>query len=90
MSKAKHIEGIMSGNITLAKPSKEEKFVQLAQKRVARAMVAIRAIGRLASPNYRYTQGQSDKIVHTLQGELDAVYSKFNEVSGETKVTFTL
>lgn len=90
MSKAKHVAGVMSGDISLTKPSKEEKFIELAQKRVGRAMVAIRLVGNLASPNYKYTKEQTDKIVSALQAELDAIYSGFTSIKGVEKVTFTL
>lgn len=65
--------------ISVPKISKEDKFIELAQKRVGRAMVALRSIGGLAVRRSAYTVEQSDKIVSALQGELDAVYSAFTE-----------
>lgn len=78
------------GGVDKPKMNKEERFVVLAQKRVGRAMIAIRLVGNLASPNYKYTSEQTDKIVSALQAELDAVYSGFTSIKGVEKVTFTL
>lgn len=69
---------------------KAEKFVEVAQKRVAKAIQAVRLINNLASPNYVYTQEQVDKIVNSLQAEVDTVYEAFKAKKGKEKVSFTL
>lgn len=72
------------------KLSKEDKFIELAQKRVARAMLAMRSVGKLAVRRSAYTPEQVDRLVNALQGELDAVYSDFTSKGADKKVTFTL
>ena len=63
---------------------KREKFVQLAEKRVTRAIKDLRLIGNLASRNnYSYTDADIVKICSTLEGELKLLKSRF--ASGDTK-----
>jgi hypothetical protein len=69
---------------------KAAKFVEVAQKRVAKAIQAVRLIGNLASPNYVYTPEQVDKIVGGLQAEVDTVYEAFKAKKSKEKVSFTL
>lgn len=69
---------------------KAAKFIEVAQKRVAKAIQAVRFINNLASPNYVYTQEQVDKIVNGLQAEVDTVYEAFKAKKGKEKVSFSL
>lgn len=85
MSQVKQVEKIAK-NV----PSKADKFVELAQKRVTRAMLAIRSVGSLAGPRYKYTPEQAAKIANVLQRELDAVYQEFTTIEEDKKVRFTL
>lgn len=55
-------------------------FKRLAEKRVPKAIVAIRSIGKLASGvSYEFTDEQAEKICDVLQGELDKIKKQFAE-----------
>jgi adenosylmethionine-8-amino-7-oxononanoate aminotransferase len=69
---------------------KASKFVEVVQKRVAKAIQSIRLIGNLASPNYVYTSEQVDKVISGLQTEVDSVYEAFKAKKSKEKVSFTL
>lgn len=76
--------------ISVPQISKEEKFIELAQKRVGRAIIAIQAVGKLAVRRTAYTNEQTDKIMSALQGELDTVYGDFTQKGVGKKAAFTL
>lgn len=62
--------------------AKQQSFKRLAVKRVPKAIAALRSVGKLASTtSYEYTDEQANKVVETLQAELDKVKSQFT--SGE-------
>lgn len=69
---------------------KATKFREMAGKRTAKAMQAIRLLGNLASPNYVYSTEQVDKVISALQKEIDTVYEAFKAKKGKEKVTFQL
>jgi len=69
---------------------KASKFIEVAQKRVAKAIQSVRLIGNLASPNYVYTPEQVDKIISGLQAEVDTIYEDFKAKKSKEKVIFTL
>jgi hypothetical protein len=69
---------------------KAAKFVEVAQKRVAKAIQAVRLIGNLASPNYVYTPEQVDKVIMGLQAEIDMLYEAFKAKKTKEKVSFKL
>lgn len=55
------------------------KFVELATKRVNRAVRDIRLIGNLSNRSaYEYTEEDAKKIVRAVQRELDTMRSKFS------------
>jgi ABC-type Fe3+-hydroxamate transport system substrate-binding protein len=63
---------------------KSTKFIELANKRVNRAIKDMQLIGNLANrQNYEFTEEQAKKIVKALQQELDALKQNFL-TSGET------
>lgn len=67
------------------------KFVELAQKRVTRAIKDLRLIGNLANKsNYAYTEEDSKKILNTLEGELKNLRKRFESVSAEEEIAFKL
>lgn len=70
--------------------NKEAKFKEIASKRVPKAMQAIRLIGNLASPNYSYTEEHAEKIISSLQAEIDTLYEKFKAKAGKVAVKFEL
>jgi len=57
--------------------TKEERFMRLAEKRIPKAMDAIRLVGQLSSANYEYTPEMAQEISDALQGALQAVYDGF-------------
>ena len=63
---------------------KREKFVELAEKRVTRAIKDLRLIGNLSNKNnYSYNDSDIQKILSALDQEVKAFRSKFS--SDETK-----
>lgn len=72
--------------------SKADAFKRLGSKRVAKAIVSIRTVGKLASKtSYQYTKPQADKIVAALQAEVDAVAAQFESGTvAKDGVTFDL
>ena len=69
---------------------KQEKFKELAEKRVNRALKDLRLIGNLANTNnYNYTERQADRIITTLEAELKVLRQKF-KASVSSEKTFKL
>lgn len=57
---------------------KSAKFVELANKRVNRAVKDISLIGNLANKrNYTYNEEQAKKIIKALQASVDQVKASF-------------
>lgn len=57
---------------------KRQKFVELAEKRVCRAIEMIRLIGNLANrSNYEYTEEEQAKILAALEVEVKRVKGRF-------------
>ena len=69
--------------------TKEERFVRLATKRTQVALHKINLVGNLASPSYRCTDEQVQKIIGALREAVDGVERKFRK-EGETKRSFSL
>lgn len=68
-----------------------EKFVELAEKRVNRAIKDIRLIGNLSNKtNYVYTQKDADKILAAMEKEVKLLRSRFVSGGDEIKDTFRL
>ena len=58
--------------------NKREKFVELATKRVNRAIKDLRLIGNLSNRSaYAYSDDDIRKVLRALQREVDAVKSRF-------------
>jgi len=56
----------------------QEKFVQLANKRVNKAIKDLRLIANLSNKNsYSYNEAQVRKIIRTLKKEVDNVKARF-------------
>lgn len=67
------------------------KFVELAEKRVSRAIKDIRLVGNLSNrSNYSYTQEEARKIVKALRDEVDALKVRFDAKGGDVKAVFKL
>jgi hypothetical protein len=55
------------------------KFIELANKRVNKAIKDLRLVGNLSNKaNYSYDDAQAKKIVKVLQKELDSIRAKFS------------
>ncbi len=66
----------------MARESREktEKFIELAEKRVNRALNDLKLIKNLSNKNYyEYTDEQSKKITRVLQQELDLLKKSFQK-----------
>jgi hypothetical protein len=71
--------------------AKRDKFVDLATKRVTRALRDLRLIGNLSNrAAYEYSDEDVKKIVRALQRELEAVRSRFSETGSGKGGDFTL
>ena len=66
----------------MARESREktEKFIELAEKRVNRALNDLKLIKNLSNKNYyEYTDEQTKKITRVLQQELDLLKKSFQK-----------
>lgn len=67
------------------------KFVELAEKRVNRAIKDIRLIGNLSNrSNYSYTEADGKKIVKALKDAVDEVRVRFDSGGRSDKEEFKL
>jgi len=58
--------------------NKRQRFLDLANKRVNRAIKELSLVGNLSNRrNYEYTDEEAKKIVRTLQGQLERVKHSF-------------
>jgi hypothetical protein len=81
----------MNTKKTLKTRDPREKFVELANKRVTRAIKDLRLIGNLANRRaYVYTESDSKKILKALQRELDIVKGRFKGDEGDDEAIFSL
>ena len=68
-----------------------EKFVELAEKRVVKAIKDLRLIGNLANKtNYSYTDEDVKKIIGALDTELKTLRKKFESSSNDSDIKFKL
>lgn len=68
-----------------------EKFKELAEKRVNRAIKDLSLIGNLANKsNYMYDEADVKKIMRALKEALDDVKAKFDAGDSGAKKMFTL
>jgi hypothetical protein len=67
------------------------KFVELATKRVNKAIGQIRLVGNLSNrAAYDFSDEDVRKIVKALQKEVDAVKAKFGDTGAGSQAEFTL
>lgn len=72
-------------------PESRRKFVELAEKRVAKTIKDMRLIGNLSNrSNYTYTDEDVKKILKALRNELDVLKSRFDSRGGESEPVFKL
>ena len=68
-----------------------DKFKELAEKRVIRAIKAIRLVGNLANANnYEYDQDDADKIIASFERELKTLKARFATSGKEKIISFNL
>lgn len=68
-----------------------EKFIELAESRVTKAIKAIRLIGNLSNKsNYVYTQEDAQKIIKELEKEIKAVKARFDSEKNSSDISFKL
>lgn len=68
-----------------------QKFVELAEKRVSRAIKDLRLIGNLSNKtNYSYTADDSRKIIKALRDEIELIKARFDSTSSEVSPAFKL
>ena len=80
-----------SWNGAMEKRDKAGKFIELANKRVNRAIKDLKLVANLASRrNYEYTEEQANKIVKALQKEIENVRVSFRESNGSSADSFEL
>ena len=67
------------------------KFVELAEKRVARAMKDLRLIGNLLNKsNYSYTDEDVRKIIKALEAEIRKLKIRFEKHGASDEIDFKL
>jgi len=73
------------------KPDRRNKFVDLAEKRVNRAIAQIKLIGNLSNrTNYSYTEEDVTKIHKALKKALDEMKARFDSKGGNVENNFKL
>jgi hypothetical protein len=71
--------------------TKREKFVNLAEARVSKAMHSIRLIGNLANRNnYEYSDEDIRLITAALQAEINDMKQRFGSQDMRSRPTFKL
>jgi hypothetical protein len=75
----------------MAREKDRQKFVELAEKRVNRALKDIKLIGNLSNrSNYTYTNEDAKKIFKALQNALTELKARFDRKGADTEIDFRL
>ena len=75
----------------MAREEDRKKFVELAEKRVTRALKDIKLIGNLSNKsNYSYTKADSEKIYKSLKKALEEMKMRFDSKGANADETFKL
>ncbi len=75
----------------MAREEDRKKFVELAEKRVTRALKDIKLIGNLSNrSNYSYTKSDTDKIYRALKKAMDEMKLRFDSKGANADETFKL
>jgi hypothetical protein len=73
------------------KSHKRQKFVELATKRVNRAIKDLRLVGNLSNKSaYQYEEDDVRKILRALQKEIEAIKARFGGPGDSGDNEFTL
>ncbi len=75
----------------MSKEKDRKKFVELAEKRVRRALKDIKLIGNLSNrSNYMYTEEDAKKINRALQNAITELKARFERKGEDEEVEFKL
>jgi hypothetical protein len=75
----------------MARSNDRKKFIELAEKRVRRALKDIKLIGNLSNrSNYVYTEKDVKKIHRTLQSALSEMKMRFERNGDDAEADFKL
>ncbi len=75
----------------MSREADREKFVELAEKRVSRALKDIKLIGNLSNKsNYSYTKSDTEKIYKALKKAIDEMKSRFESSGASAEDIFKL
>lgn len=81
----------MYWGLIMSSRDKSAKFIELANKRVNRAIKDIQLIGNLANKqNYEFNDEQAKKIIKAIQQEIDVVKQSFQTAEDANKQNFKL
>ncbi len=70
---------------------RDEKFIELAEKRVTRAIKDLRLIGNLANRNnYEYTENEVRQIIFALEKEVKKLKGAFSNHEVESSIDFKI
>lgn len=76
---------------SVAKATKRQKFVELAESRTVNAIKAIRIIGKLGNKNaYQFDDSDVQKIARALNREVDALKSRMSSTGAKESIDFKL
>jgi ABC-type Fe3+-hydroxamate transport system substrate-binding protein len=68
-----------------------QKFVELAEKRMSKAIKDIRLVGNLSNKsNYSYTPDDAKKIIKALREEIERLKLRFDNSSSDSSPIFKL
>ena len=71
--------------------SGRERFVELAERRVSRAIKMLRLVGNLSNrSNYSYSEQDAKKIIKVLEGEIRILKRQFLKASQPNEIHFKL
>ena len=77
--------------VNMAREADRKKFVELAEKRVNRALKDIKLIGNLSNrSNYSYTDKDAKAIIMALRKAVDEVKARFDRKGADTEEMFKL
>ena len=75
----------------MAREADRKKFVELAEKRVNRALKDIKLIGNLSNrSNYSYTDQDAQKICKALKNAVDEIKARFDRKGDDHEINFKL
>ncbi len=75
----------------MTREADRKKFVELAEKRVTRALKDIKLIGNLSNKsNYSYTKSDTEKIYKVLKKALEEMKTRFDSKGASADEAFKL